>query len=189
MRPFTQADDMTRFRNSTVTVATLIVTAVMGITVRAQTATKPTATSQSTTISLSIAVPIAHIPLGQKPWVSLTVQNLGNDEIRYPWDRVYVEGPNGEPPTTLFQRQLTNRLRPGEPPIRIDDYGGRLILPGDSFTAKYNLSAFYDFKEAGKYTVYIEVVDALAAKAKTRADNNYWVRSPVATFELESSAR
>ena len=180
---------MTKFRNSAVTVATLIVTVAMSITVRAQTGAKPTATSQSATISVSIAVPLKHIPMGQKPWVYLNVENLGNEEIRYPWDRVYVEGPNGEPPTTLRQRQLTDRLRPGEPTLRMDDYGANRIAPGDSFTMKYDLSALYDFNEPGKYTVCIEVVDSLAAKAKARADNNYRVRSPVATFEIESSTR
>ncbi len=181
---------MTKLRNSAVIVATLIVTAAMSIAVGAQTGAKPTVTNQSATISLRIAVPIKSVPMGQKPSVNLGVENLGNEEIRYPWDRVYVEGPNGEPPTTLRQRQLTNRLRPGEPTLRMDDYGVEpIIAPGDSFIRKYDLSALYDFKEPGKYTVYIEVVDSLAAKAKTRTDNDYWVRSPVATFEVEPSTR
>jgi len=180
---------MTKLPNSAVTVATLIVTAAMSIAVGAQTGAKPAVTSRSATISLDIAVPVKHIPKGQKPWVSLTVRNLGNEEINYPWDRVYVEGPNGEPPTTLRQRQLTDRLRPGEPTLRMDDYGASRIPPGDSFTMKYDLSALYDFKEPGKYTVYIQVVDSLAAKAKSRIDNNYWVPSPVATFEIEPSTR
>lgn len=186
-----RGDDMTKLRNAAVTVATLIVAAAMSIAVGAQTApgAKPTVTSKSATIAVSIAVPIKHIPMGQKPWVSLTVRNLGNEEIRYPWDRVHVEGPNGEPPTTLRQRQQTDRLRPGEPTLRMDDYGQNIIAPGDSFTMKYDLSALYDFKEPGKYTVYIEVVDSLAAGAKTRTDNDYWVRSPVATFEVEPSTR
>ncbi len=51
---------------------------------------------------------------------------------------------------------------------------------------KYDLSYFYNFKEPGKYTVYIEVLDMLAAKAKTKTDTDYWVRSPVATFELQA---
>lgn len=181
---------MSKPRMSALLAAALIVTAATSIAVDAQTPAeaKPTGTSKSATISLSIAVPKS-IAMGQKPWVELTVENLGNDEIRYPWDRAYVEGPNGEPPTTLRQRQLTNRLRPGEPPIRMDDYGGRNIFPGTSFTARYDLSALYDFKEPGKYTVYIEVVDSSAAKAKARTDNDYWVRSPVATFEIERSTR
>ena len=180
---------MTNPRSFAVSVATLIVATAMSIAVRAQTGAKPTVTSQSATISLSIAVPIKQIPIGQKPWVYVTVKNLGKEEINYPRDRVYVEGPNGEPPTTLRQRQLTDRLKPGEPTLRMDDYGATPIAPGESFTAKYDLSALYDFKEPGKYTVYVEVVDSLAAKAKTKTDNDYRMRSPVATFEVEPSTR
>ena len=44
---------------------------------------------------------------------------------------------------------------------------------------KYDLSRFYDFKEPGKYTVYIEVLDP-------KSDTGDWVRSPVATFELQA---
>jgi hypothetical protein len=178
---------MTKPYISTLFVATLIVTAAMSISVGAQTAraASPSVASRSATISLSIAVPIKHIPLGQKPWVSLTVKNLGSEEINCPWDRIYVEGPKGEPPTTLIQRQITDRLKPGEPVLALNGYVPS-IAPGDSFTMKYDLSGYYDLKEPGKYTVYIEVVDKLAAKAKTKTDNDYWVRSPVATFEVEA---
>jgi hypothetical protein len=144
--------------------------------------------SQSTTISLAIAVPAEHIPVGQKPWVSLTVKNLGAQEINYPYDRVYVDGPNGEPPTTLRQRQLTMRLNPGEPQLRMDRFGS-YIAPGASSTRKYDLSALYDLSEPGKYTVYIEVLDELAALAKAKTKTDYWVRSPVATFEVEAPTR
>ena len=156
--------DMTRLRISTLFVTTLIVIAAKGIAVDAQ-ATKqavPSATSKSATLALSIAVPNEHIPLGQKPWVHLTVKNLGSEEIAYPHGRVYVEGPKGEPPTTLLQRQLTNRLKPGEPGINLGGYRPPIApagRPGDTFIMKYDLAAYYDFKEPGKYTVYIEVLD------------------------------
>lgn len=54
---------------------------------------------------------------------------------------------------------------------------------------KYDLSRFYDFKEPGKYTAYIAVFDMLAAEAKTKTDTDYWVRSPVATFEVLAPTR
>jgi len=181
---------MSKPRISGLFVAVLIITAATSMPVDAQTAAgaKPTVTSKSAMISLRIAVPSKSIAMGQKPWVSLTVQNLGGQEISYPEDRVYVEGPKGEPPTRLRQRQLTNRLRPGEPTLRMDSYGQN-IAPGDSFTMKYDLSTLYDFKEPGKYTVYIEVLDELAALAKAKTQTDYWVRSPVATFEVEPSTR
>lgn len=182
---------MSRLRISALFMATLIVIAARTISINAQTTTSAvrSATSKTATMELSIAVPIGHIPLGQKPWVHLTVKNLGNKEIGYPSDRVYVEGPNGEPPTTLRQRQLTDRLRPGEPTLRADDYGARPIAPGDSFTAKYDLSALYDFKEPGKYTVYIEVVDSLSEKPNAKSDTDNRLRSPVATFEMTAPTR
>lgn len=174
---------MTRLRISALFVTTLIVIAAKGIAVDAQTARRavPSATNKSATISLSIAVPIEHIPLGQKPWVHLTVKNLGSEEIAYPRERLYVEGPKGEPPTTHVQRSMTHRLNPGEADIRETGYRPP-IAAGDSFTMKYDLSYFYDFKEPSKYTVYIEVVDM--AKHGTKTNPAHWVRSPIATFEL-----
>jgi len=90
---------MTRLRMSALFVAIVIVISAKSISIGALTTaqTVPSATSKSATISLSIAVPNKQIPMGQKPWVHLTVTNLGSEEIAYPRDRVYVEGPNGEP--------------------------------------------------------------------------------------------
>lgn len=183
-----EGDDMTRLRISALFVATLIVVAAKSISLDAQatTPTVPAATSKTATMELSIALPSKQIPLGQKPWASLTVKNLGSKGIPYPFSRVYVEGPKGEPPTTLYQRQLTNRLKPGEPGITFGGYRPPIApadWPGDTFTAKYDLSAFYDLKEPGKYTVFIEVLD------ETGTMTDPWVRSPVATFELVALTR
>lgn len=176
---------MIRLRISALFVATLIVIAAESTSVSAQANKQavPSATSKSATIALSVAVPNAQIPLGQKPWVYLTVKNLGSEKIVYPRDLVHVEGPKGEPPTTYIQRAMTHRLNPGEPGIRLTGFQPP-IEPGDSFTMKYDLSGYYDFKEPGKYTVYIEVFDRSAEKGQTKTDTDYWLRSPVATFEL-----
>jgi Rieske Fe-S protein len=181
---------MTRLRISALLVATLIVVAAKSISMDAQTTTQasPSATSKSATISLSIAVPNKQIPMGQKPWVHLTVTNLGSEEIAYPRDRVHVEGPNGEPPTTLVQRSITGRLNPGESEIPPTGFRPP-IAAGASFTMKYDLSAFYDFKEPGKYTVYIEVFDRLSEKPNAKTETDNWVRSPVATFEVLAPTR
>jgi hypothetical protein len=178
---------MTWLRISALFVASLMVVAARSIFLYAQTTTQavPAATSKSATIELSIAVPVKQIPLGQEPWVHLTVTNLSSEEIAYPTDRVYVEGPNGEPPTTHVQRAMTNRLNPGESQIRPTGSQPHIApkkWPGNSFTMKYDLSYFYDFKEPGKYTVYIEVVDMAGHGTKTNPA--HWVRSPLATFEL-----
>ena len=174
---------MSKLRVSGMFVATLI--AANSISVGAQTTTeaKPSVTSKSALLSLRIVVPVEHIPMGQTPWVSLTVKNLSSNEIAYPDDRVYVEAEKGEPPTTLHQRQVTHRPRPGEPAIKPTGFRP-VIEPGGSYTMKYNLSGFYDFKQSGRYTVYIEVLDTLAPEAKT--GDGSWVRSPVATFEVQA---
>ena len=115
---------MTSLRISALFMATVIVIAAKSISVDAQTTAQavPSATTKPATISLSIAVPNKQIPMGQKPRVHLTVTNLGSEEIAYPRDRVYVEGPNGEPPTTYIQRAITNRLKPGSPEFVRQDF-------------------------------------------------------------------
>lgn len=182
---------MTGLRVAAVFVATVI--AAKSTSVGAQTTTEasPSVTSNAT-ISLSINVPNKQIPMGQKPWVHLTVTNLSSEEIVYPRDRVYVEGPSGEPPTTYIQRAITNRLKPGEPGIRPTGFRPSIApkeWPGHSFIMKYDLSSFYDFKQPGKYTVYIEVIDEVANKADSKTNTAHWVRSPVATFEVLAPVR
>jgi len=181
---------MTKHRSSAVVLATLIVIAAMSISVDAQAIAvdNRSVVSKSATIGLKIAFPSERVSMGQKPWVSLTVTNLSRQAIIYPWDRVYVDGPKGEPPTTLHQRQATHRLKAGEPDIAFFNRGTEpLIAAGASFTRRYDLSGFYDFTEPGKYTVYIDVLDDLAPETKT--GGGLWVRSPVATFEVLASAR
>ena len=185
---------MTRLQISTFLMTTLIVIAAKSICIDAQTikGTVPSATNRTATIELSIAVPIEHMPLGQKPWVHLTVKNLGSEEIAYPRERVYVEGPKGEPPTTLVQRSITGRFNPGDKPIPPTGFRPPIApagQPGDTFTMKYDLSGFYDFKDPGKYTVYIEVFDRLSENPNAKTDTENWVRSPVATFELLTPTR
>ena len=133
------------------------------------------AVAQSTPpIALSIAISTDRVPVGQKPWVGLTIKNLTNEEISYPDDQVYVQGDNGEPPATPWQRQRRNRqLSGGYRPS---------IQPGDSFTMRYDLSAFYELSKPGKYAVYIEVMAAIHATA-WKGD---WMRSPSAHFEIIS---
>jgi hypothetical protein len=173
---------MTKLRVSGLLVTTFIVIAANSILVGVQTTTQVKPSVPSKSLSLSLAVPVKHIPMGQTPWVSLTVKNLASKEIAYPDDRVYVEAAKGEAPTTLHQRQVTHRLKPGEPSIRPTGFRP-LIAPGDSYIMNYNLSGFYDFKEPGTYSVYIELLDTLAPETKT--GDGTWVRSPVATFEVQ----
>jgi hypothetical protein len=179
---------MTKLRNSAVTVATAVVITAMSIFVCAQAVTeaKPTVASKSANIELSIVVPREHIPMGQKPYVHLTIKNPSaaiaclKDKACFglldPLYRIYVEGPKGEPPTTALQRQLTGRPVLGDPVLRVDRYGV-FIDPGKSITKEYDLSRYYDFKDPGNYTVYIDVEGESAPENGTGAGR--WVRSPV----------
>ena len=173
---------MMRFYDVVLYLATIVAVASTSISLDAQAAQAPTSTEVSITksanISLSISLPKDHIPVGQKAWAFLAVNNLGNVEISFPTDRVHVEGEKGEPSTTLFQRQLTHRLRPGEEELRAGGYEPG-IEPGDSSTRKYDLSQLYDLSKPGKYTIYIEVLDQAASK-----HHAVWVRSPMASFEI-----
>jgi hypothetical protein len=129
------------------------------------------AAAQSTPpIAIGIAVAQDKIPVGQKPWVQLTIKNLTSEEMAYPDDQVYVQRESGEPPATPWQRKRKNGQLPGgfTPSVQ----------PGDSFTMKYDLSAFYDLSKPGKYSVYIEVL------APSHATAWKWMRSPVAHFEI-----
>jgi hypothetical protein len=135
--------------------------------------------SKSAHIAVSIALPQKQIPAGQTPWAFLTVENLGgNVTIAFPQDHVHVEGEAGEPPTTLYQRQVTQTLRPGEPQLRMGGFEPE-IWPTFSSDRKYDLSQYYDLSKPGKYTVYIEVIDLSASKGYA-----VWVRSKTAQFEM-----
>ena len=136
------------------------------------------AAQNSPAIALSIAISKDHIPVGQKPWVWLTIENLTNEELAYPHDQLYVQGENEEPLATPWQRQRKSGQLIG---------GGSapLIQPGDSFTMRYDLSAFYDLRKPGKYTVYIEVLAAFHATG-WKGD---WMRSSIAHFEIISQSR
>ncbi len=137
-------------------------------------------------MAVSIALPQKKIPAGQKPLVVLTVELLGgNVTTVFPETRVHVEGEAGEPPTTLYQRQVTHTLRSGERELRDDDFK-RTIEPalseGDpkvSADETWDLSLFYDLSKPGKYTVYIEALDQTASER-----NRVWVRSQTAQFEI-----
>ena len=183
---------MNGFHIFALSLATIGVMAAKGISVDAKTAQpvsyQPTVMiGKSAHIAVGLALPQKQIPAGHKPWVVLTVENLGgNVTIAFPEDRVHVEGETGEAPTTLYQRQLTHTLRPGERELASGGYEPE-IWPTFSSDRKYDLSLFYDLSKPGKYTVYIEVLDVSAPETQHGA--GLWVRSETAQFEVEAAAR
>lgn len=141
-------------------------------------------TNNHPSLALSVALPQRQVPAGKAPTVQLTVRNLTNEDVPFPETYVHVEGANGEPPTTLRQRQLTHRLKPGEPALMAGGFEP-LIGAGASSTRKYDLGKLYDLIKPGKYSVYIEALDVAASK-----DNaGVWVRSNTVDFEIQAPAQ
>jgi uncharacterized protein YcfL len=75
--------------------------------------------SNSNALAVSLKMQTEQVQVGQTPWAILTVYNMSDQPvtIRNTMYRVYVYGKDGEAPTTLPQRHLTGRLRPGDAPL------------------------------------------------------------------------
>jgi hypothetical protein len=179
---------MARFNSNVLSLMALVAIAASGHFGYAQTSSAgvqpEVLEGRSAHVAVSIALPQRRIPAGQKPWAFLTLENLGGSvTIAFPEDRVHVEGEAGEPPTTLYQRQVTHTLRPGEPELMMGGYEPE-IWPTFSSERKYDLSLLYDLSKPGKYTVYIEVLDVSAPETKHGA--GLWVRSKTVPFEIQA---
>jgi hypothetical protein len=140
---------------------------------------------QSDSISVTLGMEKEQVAKGQSAWVTLTVRNLSDHEVPlHDWMyRLHVEGQKGEPPTTQVQRQSTGRLRPGEAPLRADEYVVPIISPGKSYTHRFLLAYFYDLSVPGRYTAYLEVMDPSTQKLSTQK----WVRTNTVQFTMQAS--
>jgi hypothetical protein len=133
--------------------------------------------SQSDSISVSIALENNRVPVGKSPLVFLTVKNLTDRDVPLHTSvhmyRVHVQGPKGEPPTTLLQRRITGKLLPGESIGRGDEVVFP-IPPSESKVKEFELVRYHDLSVLGKYTVYIEVYD----------ESGKWLHTNTAQFEI-----
>ncbi|MFY9644346.1 MAG: hypothetical protein WAK29_04160 [Terriglobales bacterium] len=143
---------------------------------------------QPESIAVNLSIERKQVAIGQSPWVDLTVENLSDHSIALHGRmcRVRVEGEKGEPPTTKVQRQMTDRLRPGEAPLREDENFLPMIwpkdIPGDSYTQKWKLDYLYDLSAPGKYTVYAECMDPSTEKSSTPK----WLRTNTVQFTMQA---
>ena len=134
-----------------------------------------------TSISVNLAMQQDHVSAGQSPVAVLTMRNISEHVIEETGDldryRVHVAGKNGEPPKTLWYRQVLGEPGIGGLAVTVGPIP-REIQPGQSEDRKFRLSAFYDLSQIGEYTVYLEVRD----------ESGNWLRTNTATFEMEPSA-
>jgi hypothetical protein len=168
----------------------LILTVVFsGIIAHGQ-AAQPTANNDALAVSLKMQT--EQVQVGQMPWAILTVYNISDQPViisdamyMYPY-RVYVYGKDGEAPTTLVQRQLTGRLRPGDAPLNYTlNVDSSIVVwpnggPGDSCVRNFELAYLYDLSTPGRYTAYAEVMDPLSHR---------WLRTKTVTFEMMAPAQ
>jgi hypothetical protein len=142
--------------------------------------------SNSDALAVSLKMQAEQVQVGQMPLAILTVYNISDQPvtIRDTMDRVYVYGKHGEAPTTLVQRNLTDRLRPGDVSLlHGPDVGPSIVWPaggaGDSFVRKFQLAYLYDLSAPGRYTAYAEVMDP---------SSHRWLRTKTVTFEMTARA-
>lgn len=142
--------------------------------------------SNSDALAVSLKMQTEQTPVGQMPLAILTVYNMSDQPviIRDTMYRVYVYGKDGEAPTTLLQRNLTGRLRPGDVSLlHGPDVGPSIMWPaggaGDSFVSRFQLAHLYDLSAPGRYTAYAEVMDPSSRR---------WLRTKTVTFEMTARA-
>ena len=137
--------------------------------------------SNSNALAVSLKMQTEQVQVGQMPWAILTVYNITDQPVIIQNTmRVYVYGKDGEAPTTLPQRQLTGRLRPGDAPLP----SSIIVWPaggaGDWFDRKFQLAYLYDLSAPGGYTAYAEVMDP---------SSHRWLRTKTVTFEMTAPAQ
>jgi hypothetical protein len=138
--------------------------------------------SKSGALAVSLKMQTEQVQVGQTPWAILTVYNISDQPvtIRDTMYRVYVYGKDGEASTTLVQRQLTGRLRPGDVPLNdtLNDTPMMVWPAGlvaDWCDRKFQLAYLYDLSAPGRYTAYAEVMDP---------SSHRWLRTKTVTFEM-----
>ena len=122
--------------------------------------------SQTDSITVSVAIDKDHLPPGQSPWVLLTFNNRADRDLYLhgDWFQLHIEGEGGEPPTKLRQRMAMHKLLPSEAPLRDDENAEKVISVGKSRIEKIDVSYYYDLSLPGKYSVYVDVKDPLSGK-------------------------
>jgi hypothetical protein len=158
------------------TLALIVKTAMLITTVslEAQDATA----SRGPAIAVSISLQKDKIPLGQSPWIALSVENLTDVEITIDQADPHVEGDEGELPMKPNARIVTDRLQPRTPRLRTMVYVPWTIPPKETSIHTYQLAHFFDLSRQGRYTVYMEVMDPFSHKSLRTNSTKFEMQSP-----------
>ncbi|MDR3734874.1 MAG: hypothetical protein P4L10_04975 [Acidobacteriaceae bacterium] len=178
---------MTKFRALALSVTLIMLIAANYPSLNAQVASP---TSQSASITVSLALEKNHVPVGQKPMAVVIIKNISHQEIGFSTAsdlyRIHVEGHDGEPPKTEYNRHRHGDFRPGDGPDLVDGpVISRSIAPGSLDHQTYDLTVFYDLSKPGKYSVYIEIYDPLSPQD----GSGIWLRTNTAQFAIEASTQ
>lgn len=174
---------MIGFRRHTLSVTTIVAVAFLFTSVDAQTAPP---SSQGLSITVTLALEKDHVPLGQKPRAVLTIKNISQQGVCFSTAsrlyRVHIQGQDGEPPETVWQRHRHGEFRLGDGPELMDGpVVCQYIAPGASDVHIYDLTMFYNLSVPAKYAVYMEIRD----EPKGPAGPSVWLRTNTAQFEIQ----
>ena len=178
---------MNGFRTLVLSMTSIAALAALSITLHAQAVTPP---SQGPSISVSLALAKNQVFVGESPQAVVTMRNISQQEKCFRTDdslyRIHVEGKNGVPPETEFQRQRQGEVHPGNQSASQDSSARCLMIePGDWFHLTYDLGMFYDLREPGTYTVYLDILD----ESKDKLGTGVWLRTNTAQFEVQTPAK
>jgi len=177
---------MNGIRTIAFSLANLVLFAAQSMELQAQTAATP---GEGPSISVSLALAKDNVSLGESPQAVVTMRNIGKGAKCFRTAdslyRIHVEGKNGEPPETEMQRKRhaavgqVNGADSGADSARC-----LYIAPGDWVHITYDLAMFYDFREPGRYTVSLELLD----ESEDRLGTGVWLKTNTAQLEVQAPA-
>ncbi|MGA7860108.1 MAG: hypothetical protein WCA11_19380 [Terracidiphilus sp.] len=178
---------MIEFRTLALAVTMIVVNGSGSVALYAQAATPPIQTP-SMTITLSLEK--THFLAGEKPHATVHMKNISDHEVDFSTSsalfRVHIEGKDGGPTETEWQRHRHGDFRPGDGPELMDGpVISRPIEPGATDYQTYDLTMFYDLSVPGKYIVSIEIYDP----SGPQDESGLWLRTNSAKFEMEAKAQ
>lgn len=143
-----------------------------------QVAAQTTSAAPSPAITVSIALQNEKVIVGQSPWVGLLIKNETDREIEISdyMVKLHVEGAKGELPRIPNSEVITRRIDSRVARLKPAVYVPWTIGPGDSSLHRYDLAHFFNLKDPGQYTVYMETMDLSSRK---------WLRTNTASFEMK----